>query len=174
MGRMWLRCATAAAGCTVRACGCPHKRPLMGPVGICLDPHHFTLQHQIFMHCSTRTICVCTHQKLSEPQWSLTGEAGASQAVWAGCGPAAHWQVLMALLAKAKGAVLALGSRCSLPLPARAVPLAAGITLRASLPTIITNSSCRWRQAGAPVAASSTAFSHLHIPPHKMLKHTPF
>lgn len=96
------------------------------------------------------------------------------QAVWAGCGPAAHWQVLMALLAKAKGAVLALGSRCSLPLPARAVPLAAGITLRASLPTIITNSSCRWRQAGAPVAASSTAFSHLHIPPHKMLKHTPF
>ncbi|GAA6092786.1 E3 ubiquitin-protein ligase RNF144A isoform X2 [Tachysurus ichikawai] len=97
-----------------------------------------------------------------------------TQAVWAGCGPAAHWQVLMALLAKAKGAVLALGSRCSLPLPARAVPLAAGITLRASLPTIITNSSCRWRQAGAPVAASSTAFSHLHIPPHKMLKHTPF
>lgn len=122
--------------------------------------------HQVTCsYCNSMKELACAH--------SLCLPLSLFQAVWAGCGPAAHWQVLMALLAEAKGAVLALGSRCSLPLPARAVPLAAGFTLRASLPTIITNSSCRWRQAGAPVPASFTAFSHLHIPPHKKLKHTP-
>ncbi|KAL7888316.1 hypothetical protein AOLI_G00032900 [Acnodon oligacanthus] len=87
-----------------------------------------------------------------------------AKAVQAVCGPAAHWQVLMVLSAEAGGALLALGWLSSLPAPAWAVPLAAGITLRAPLPTIITSSSYRWRQAGALVPASS--LHGLHPPPH--------